>query len=344
LLSGAPVKWSFARTDLTGMFTFALSAVLAAAATVAGISPASAQSAATPPLRIMPLGDSITMGIGSASMSSYRIDLQNRLQRAGVDVDFVGSQRHGAPASADLDHEGHSGWTVAKIAANVDGWLATYQPDAVLLQIGTNDLRTPGGSVGATGRLSALIDQIRTDAPAAEIFVAKITETKSSYRADQQKRTEAYNAKVPGIVAAKGARVHLVDQSTVRGIDIRDGLHPNDFGFKKMSWNWYRALAGVYDAGKAWPTDDNPYTATRGNFCHLVDNDPGVAWVPYFDCRWFYKNLVTTTVNGRIANAWTWQTKRKSSETRKVWVKDHYVTRTVTVDKWSSFDPNRLDR
>src|SRR5689334_5617383 len=167
----------------------------------AGVAPAPADTVPTPPLRVMPLGDSITMGIGSATMSSYRIDLQNRLAAAGRSVDFVGSQRDGAPATADLDHEGHSGWTIAKIAGQVNGWLATSRPDAVLLQIGTNDMRTEAGSVGATGRLSALIDQIKVAAPTADIFVAKITGTKSASAAAQQRRTDSYNAKVPGIVA-----------------------------------------------------------------------------------------------------------------------------------------------
>src|SRR5690349_9131179 len=155
----------------------------------------------------MPLGDSITMGIGSATTGSYRVDLQNRLRRAGLAVDFVGSQHDGAPATADLDHEGHSGWTIARIAAQADEWLSTYRPDAVLLQIGTNDLRTQAGAAGATGRLSALIDRIATAAPAAHIFVARITGTKSSPAAAQQRRTDAYNAKVPGIVAGKGPRI-----------------------------------------------------------------------------------------------------------------------------------------
>jgi lysophospholipase L1-like esterase len=322
----------------------ALSAVLAIATAFTGVSPASAETAPPPTLRIMPLGDSITMGIGSATMSSYRIDLQNRLRRADMSVDFVGSQRNGAPATADLDHEGHSGWTIAKIAANADGWLATYKPDAVLLQIGTNDMRTAAAAVGATSRLSALIDQIRRAAPSADIFVAKITGTKSSNAAAQQKRTDAYNAKVPGIVAGKSYRVHLVDQSTVRGIDIRDGLHPNDFGYTKMSWNWFRALAGVYRPGAARPTAGNPYAATHGNFCHLVDDDPGSGWAPSFDCRWYYKNLVATTANGRTTKLWTWQTKRPVTETRKVWIKDHYEKRKVTVGKWVSFDPNRHNR
>jgi lysophospholipase L1-like esterase len=339
--------------DVTEVILSALSAVVAVAASVfAGVSPASASAPASvsvsasasasaeglpaAPLRVMPLGDSITMGIGSATMSSYRIDLQNRLAAAGLRVDFVGSQRDGAPATADLDHEGHSGWTIAKISSQVNGWLADSRPDAVLLQIGTNDLRTAAGSVGATGRLSALIDQIKTAAPAAEILVAKISGTKSAGAADQQKRTDAYNARVPRIVAGKGAHVHLVDQSTVKGIDIRDGLHPNDFGYAKMSWNWFQAMAPIYRLSTSRSKATNPYASTRGNFCHLVDNNPGPAWDPYFDCRWYYKNLVR--------KVWTWQTKRLVSERRKVRVKDHYETRTVKASKWVSFDPDRHDR
>jgi lysophospholipase L1-like esterase len=324
----------------------ALSAVLAAtaAAVFAGVSPTSADGTATPPLRVMPLGDSITMGIGSATTSSYRVGLQNRLRRAGLSVDFVGSQRDGSPATADLDHEGHSGWTIARIAAQANGWLAAYRPDAVLLQIGTNDMRTAAASVGAADRLSALIDQIGVAAPAAEIFVAEITGTRSSNAAAQQRRTDAFNTRVPGIVAGRGAHVHLVDQSSVRNIDIRDGLHPNDFGYAKMSWNWYQALAGVYGAGADWPKDNNPYAATHGYFCHLVDGDPGPAWTAYFDCRWYYRNLVATTVHGRTTKAWTWQTKRLVTETRKVWIRDHYEMRTVTSSRWVSFNPNRLTR
>ncbi|WP_203831298.1 SGNH/GDSL hydrolase family protein [Actinoplanes palleronii] len=325
------------------MILSALRTALAVAGIVlAGASPVSAQDVPAPsPLRIMPLGDSITMGIGSASLSSYRVDLQRRLTAAGLDVDFVGSQHDGVPATADLDHEGHSGWTIAKIAAQVDGWLSTSRPDAVLLQIGTNDLRTEAGAAGATYRLSALIDRITAAAPEAEVFVAKITGTRSAAAAAQQKRTDTFNAQVPGIVAAKSARVHLVDQSTVTGIDIRDGLHPNDAGFAKMSWNWFRAMVPVLGLKTDNTTTISPYAVSHARFCHLVDGTPGPGWSPYYDCRWYWKHLAAP---GRAAKAWTWQAKRGVTETRRVRVHGRWVTRTVTVSTWVSFDPNRHDR
>ncbi|MDT5033984.1 MAG: hypothetical protein QOC94_4155 [Actinoplanes sp.] len=305
----------------------ALSPVGSSAAVAATPGLARSGSATTAaPLKIMPLGDSITMGIGSATMSSYRIDLQERLKAAGLAVDMVGSQQTGAPATADLDNEGHSGWTIAKIAGSVDGWLATYQPDAVLLMAGTNDLRTAAGAVGATSRLAALITQIKADAPTTEIFVAKITGTRNGGRTGQQKRTAAYNANVPGIVASAGFRVHLVDQSTVRDLDIRDGLHPNDFGYSKMSWNWYLAMRNIYNTGgPAWPARNNPYLATRAHRCLLVDADPGPAWMAFFDCRWWYLNTVTTIVNGKKTSARTWQTTRDAVATPTVTVAAHYA-------------------
>jgi lysophospholipase L1-like esterase len=280
------------------------------------------------PIKVMPLGDSITYGVGSQTLNSYRIDLQNRLKAAGMTVDFVGSQKHGSPSTADLDHEGHSGWTIAGIAAQVDGWLATYQPDAVLLHIGTNDLRTDAGTVGATARLSSLINQITAARPGAEVFVAKIIGNRSHIA--QQERTDAYNAAIPGIVAATGSKVHLVDQSTVRDLDIRDNHHPNDFGFAKMSWNWYQAMQKVYNAtGTPWPAANNPYLAQKAYRCLLFDADPGPKYVRATDCRWWYRHLVTRTANGKPAKVYQWETQRVVTETYKVWIAGHYEYKVV---------------
>jgi lysophospholipase L1-like esterase len=192
------------------------------------------------PLRIMPLGDSITFGSGSSTRSSYRVGLHRRLSAAGLSVDFVGSVRSGA--GADVDNEGHPGWRIAEIAARADEWLAASRPDVVLLHIGTNDMRSDERAVGAAGRLSALIDQILAARPGVRIFVAELVGARDEA---VQARIDAYNAEIPGIVAGKGPRVRLVDLSSVDGPGLADNLHPNDDGSARMAVLWYRAVLPV---------------------------------------------------------------------------------------------------
>jgi len=106
-------------------------------------------------INIMPLGDSITQGYASGEPNenrqiSYRKALWGKLINAGYDVDFVGSLNSGSALFADGDHEGHPGWTAYEIAngrpvtdpgaGNLADWLADYQPDIMLLHIGTNGL------------------------------------------------------------------------------------------------------------------------------------------------------------------------------------------------------------
>ena len=279
-----------------------LSAAAPAESATGSPAPATARAAsADGRVRVMPLGDSITMGIGSQTLDSYRVDLYNRLARQGVDIDFVGSARNGV--GGDLDHEGHSGWTIAKLSAAVDGWLMTYQPDVVLLHIGTNDMRTDASARGSAERLSMLISRIHRRLPQTEIFVSKITGSKS---AGMQARISAYNARIPRIVAGKGHKVHLVDQSTVDGLDIRDDLHPNDFGYRKMSWNYYRALRTVIGR-PAWSTASNPYLATRAYRCLLVPTYPGGRYVAAIRCNWWQRVTVAQRVNGRTTTVYRWR-------------------------------------
>src|SRR4051795_3827988 len=116
-------------------------------------------------VRVMPLGDSITDGFNVPG--GYRIGLWSRMAAAGDTVDFVGSGANGPAALGDHDHEGHSGWKIRDLDANIDGWLRTQAPRTVLLHIGTNDINGNDDVANAPARLSALIDRIRTLAPVA---------------------------------------------------------------------------------------------------------------------------------------------------------------------------------
>ncbi|GAB3863278.1 GDSL-type esterase/lipase family protein [Dactylosporangium cerinum] len=224
----------------------ALAGCLIGATLIAG--PAEA-AVTTRPIKIMPLGDSITWGEGSPTTSSYRAPLYNRLVAgAGYAVDFVGSQRSGS--LPDTDNEGHSGWRIDQIAANIDGWLGTYQPDVVLLHIGTNDMNQNYQVGTAPQRLGGLIDQILAARPTATVLVAKIV---PALDATIQARINAFNAAVPGIVGSRGTRAKLVDLSTLAATDLNDTLHPNDSGYAKMAVRWYTALETVLGDGRDQP-------------------------------------------------------------------------------------------
>src|SRR5256884_9843505 len=77
-------------------------------------------------VRVMPLGDSITDGL--TVPGGYRIGLWQRFGTGGYTVDFVGSLSNGPANLGDHDHEGHSGWRIDQIDANIVGWLQTTTP------------------------------------------------------------------------------------------------------------------------------------------------------------------------------------------------------------------------
>ncbi|MBV1855938.1 GDSL-type esterase/lipase family protein [Catellatospora tritici] len=235
-----------------------LAALLAALLSLAFL-PAPAEAAVTSrPIRIMPLGDSITWGVGSPSTSSYRAALWQRLvNQAGYAVDFVGSQQSGS--LPDTDNEGHSGWRIDQIAASATGWLNTYQPDVVLLHIGTNDMNQNYDVANAPARLGSLIDQILAARPTATVLIAKIV---PALDATIQARINTFNAAVPGIVAARGARAKLVDLSVLGSADLADTLHPNDAGYARMAVRWYSGLESVLGDGRDHPLLSTAFEAT----------------------------------------------------------------------------------
>lgn len=194
------------------------------------------------PVRIMPLGDSNTAGADNAQ-GGYRTDLWQLLTADGRSVDFVGSQSSGAPALGDRDHEGHGGWTIQGIHDNVAGWLQTYHPDIVTLQIGTNDMYGDDTAAGAPARLSALLDRITATAPNAQVYVTNIPPINDP---GHHRRAQAFNATIPGIVGRR-PRVTFVDTASalVHPYDFVDALHPTYGGASRAATRWYSALTGI---------------------------------------------------------------------------------------------------
>lgn len=220
-----------------------LAAAVAASLVAAVLIGPAASAESNGGVRVMPLGDSITDGL--TVPGGYRIGLWQRFVAGGHTVDFVGSQFNGPASLGDHDHEGHSGWRIDQIDANIVNWLRATTPRTVLLHIGTNDMF--GNASSAPARLSTLLDRITNTSPGVIVFVATIIPFPS---ADSAVRT--FNAAIPGIVqskAAAGKRVYLVDMfRALNASDLADGVHPNAGGYEKMAAVWYDALRSVPDS------------------------------------------------------------------------------------------------
>ncbi|GLZ01981.1 SGNH/GDSL hydrolase family protein [Actinoplanes sp. NBRC 103695] len=228
---------------------------LAAPAAAQAAPPAAAQAAAqaADPVKVMPLGASITWGTASSDGNGYREDLRKRLADAGVTVDYVGSQQSGA--MADRDNEGHPGWRIDQVAASIDGWLATYQPDVVLINVGTNDTIQNYDLPNAPARMRALVQRIVAARPGIAVVFSTLVPSRD---AGNNAETQAFNAQLPAIARdeqAAGHRVHLADLNSSLTVDdiSSDGIHPTDAGYVKMGNIWYSALRPVLGAGRSWP-------------------------------------------------------------------------------------------
>jgi lysophospholipase L1-like esterase len=194
-------------------------------------------------LKIMPLGDSITYGEGIPGYGGYRNLLGALLESDGYLFDFVGSQQSGEDVLPDADNEGHPGWRISNIKQGIDsdGWLEIYQPDIILLHIGSNDLRY-GNSTYAPDNLSVLLDDILARLPETHVVVAQIIRTR--WGSDAKHRF--YNDAILGVVASKGARVSVVDMRDVLSKnDFTTLYHPSPEGYDKMAHAWKSAISAL---------------------------------------------------------------------------------------------------
>ncbi|WP_229399433.1 cellulose binding domain-containing protein [Micromonospora okii] len=284
-----------------------------------------ARPAAAEPVRIMPLGDSIT-----GSPGCWRSILWNRLRSAGhTDVDFVGTLGpQGCGQPYDGDNEGHGGYLVTNVANQnlLPGWLAATDPDVVLMHFGTNDVWSNIAPATILAAYSKLVDQMRAGNPAMRVIVAKIIPMAPATCGECGQRVVALNSAIDGWAAGKGTAtspIVVVDQWTgfSTASDTYDGVHPNGAGDQKMADRWFpavvAALSGVTPTANptgtptASPTASPSRTPTPGPTT-TPDTSPG----PGAGCAAAYRIVnqwqggfqgeVTVRNTGRVAlGGWT---------------------------------------
>lgn len=213
------------------------------------------------PCKIMPSGDSITVGAQSTDTGGYRVPLFQITLDRKQNITFVGPSGAG-PATVDGvafpdAHDGHSGYIIDTIDTRkgllplMEQNLTKFTPHIVLLMIGTNDVNSQLELATAPARLAALMDIVTSTSPATLLAVAQLIPTRTdSLNVDVQ----AFNAAIPTLVAERaraGKHVLLVDMyhpftadPNYRTALLFDGLHPNDAGYALMARTWYGSIGG----------------------------------------------------------------------------------------------------
>ena len=225
------------------------------------------------PLKIWPLGDSITYGANNEGYSGgYRHTVFTNLAAQGINVKMVGTASGNASSTlstyGQAAHDGHSGYSItnavdldadpgeirAGIYEGVETWHTQIEaPDVILLMIGINDLNTGYETATASVRLNLLLDRLFGYYPDTRILVASLPDAdpSNSYRHlatnDLLADIAAYNAEMVDVVAAQknlGRSIELVDMhSAITTADLCDKLHPGGAGYVKMGNVWADAVA-----------------------------------------------------------------------------------------------------
>ncbi|MDA7881608.1 hypothetical protein N9A94_04820 [Akkermansiaceae bacterium] len=253
----------------------------------AGFDPNDLNSKPEQPLRIMALGDSITVGYtdnpswaNHPFMFGYRSGLYSRLTTAGYNFEFVGASPEpwdgtsGDPTQGgtytpaldlrDLGQDGHRGYGGAQIGgvqANIVNYINTDQPDVILLLIGIN-----GIGAGSPAALDTLVNTIVTTDPNIELIVAQIT-PRATYNANLWNYNVYIRDTLVPTYAGNGFKVSTVDLYTLfldnpadptsitPGILANNINHPNNTSYDAMAQKWFEGLEAL-DIGGADTDED----------------------------------------------------------------------------------------
>ncbi len=202
------------------------------------------------PIRIMPLGDSITFG--SSVPGGYRNRLYQLLTTAGYNIDFVGLQTgNGVATLPDSDHQGIGGWRIDQVDSDVSKWFGVVaNPDVILLHIGTNDFGQNFDTPNAINRFDALITKLATLLPNAHLIVTNLMLRGEPQNTTIQAQFNPYVQARVDAQAAMGRHVTFLDmRAAVPLSDMPDQLHPGQAGYDKMANAWFPAIQDVLTDG-----------------------------------------------------------------------------------------------
>ena len=183
----------------------------------------------------MALGDSHTVGVGSSHLAGYRLAFLKAMSDRGFDVDMVGGKANG-PEGFDHRHQGYGGATAYELSSSIHEKMAKYQPDLVILLIGTNEARAPSFSpIAFEVHFSVLVDRVFASNPDVKLVVSTIP---PQMFGRNEPANRALNTRIVRHIESRRNRAdikivdiyHLIDDR----LDMFDEFHLNDSGYEKV--------------------------------------------------------------------------------------------------------------
>ena len=215
------------------------------------------------PLRIMPVGDSITDDC--VTNGAWRLFLQPMLDTNGIVFTNTGRLLGaGYPGFNKRWHEGYCGSVIAPPGvfgsysySTADAYhqrimrdalaITNKRPDLMLILIGANDIgRGRNPWVVATNDMPNLLTVIFSNVPNAHVLLTKITTLQNANLGYAAYATNVpiYNAALQGMVnqrRALGQKVFLADMFSAVDYGtmfLNDHLHPNPVGLRAIAGEW----------------------------------------------------------------------------------------------------------
>jgi lysophospholipase L1-like esterase len=213
----------------------------------------------------MPLGASVTWGVGSTTGNSYRKDLRDLLTAANETVNMVGTRKNGN--FTDNDVEATSGFVISQIAAAATAAVPKLLPNIVLVDAGTNNCNRGGAVPDAGANVTAMINTIFSKSPGVTVILATILVNTVPAQESCRVDINAQYAVLVNQLQLAGAKILLVDMRSQAGPttdDLFDGRHPNDVGYQKMATVWFSGIQQAIGQGLVSAPADNDIPADGG--------------------------------------------------------------------------------
>lgn len=196
--------------------------------------------------------------------------------------------------------EAHAGDTIDEVNT-ASAHSIKYQPNIVLIHAGTNDASRDIDIPRAGARMSRLLDRLYADIPGVTIILSSLlparneseprnpTAAENGPRINDQlrdivcsRRRDKGQKIVLADMQPRGQRLFTIDNTGGGGGDIRDDIHPNDSGYRKMAKVWLRAILIAEKNGFLTPPNKTkavPDDAKSGANSGYLGSSSGLIWL-----------------------------------------------------------------